>query len=349
MSARLGLAGALLLAAPALGAAERIPGARTTTRAAADPAPIVATLGRAGAEWVAWTVPGLPEAAGLCCSSGDWRVRRCTLAGREGGWGTSADSPAAEAPTELLVFAEIDHGRARSVRSAGPACPIDGAGRAVVWIDGVDPEASVAWLDGVVRSAGGRRMDDAGSGALAALAHHLSPAADRRLAGLAFDPGAGRERREEALFWSGAVRGPAGYELLDRALADGDDADLREQALFGLSQSPVPEARPRLLRAAREDGSAEVRGQALFWLSQDAPDPGIAADQILVAIAEDPDEEVREQGVFALSQLETGVDSLVRLLRESRDPEIRQQALFWLAQSEDPRALGELERILAAR
>ena len=56
---------------------------------------------------------------------------------------------------------------------------------------------------------------------------------------------------------------------------------------------------------------------------------------------------MREQAVFALSQLDGGVDWLVRLLREARDADVRRQALFWLGQSDDPRAFAEIERVLA--
>jgi hypothetical protein len=34
-------------------------------------------------------------------------------------------------------------------------------------------------------------------------------------------------------------------------------------------------------------------------------------------------------------------------MRTSRDPKVVRQALFWLGQSDDPRALAELEKILA--
>ncbi len=349
MSARLALAAALALAAPALAGPERIADARITARAAADPAPVVATLGAAAPEWLAWTVPGLPAAADLCCFTGNWRIRRCSLAGRDQGWGTQSDPDAAAPPTELLVLAEIERGRVTALRSAGPSCPIDGAGRTVTWLDGVDPDASLALLDGIARAAAPHRGEEAGDGALAALAHHLSPAADRRLAALAGDPGLDRDRREQALFWAGTSRGRAGYELLDRTLAAEPDADLRGPATFALSQSPVPEAAARLRRVAREDHDPEVRGQALFALTQEPARPEEAADWILDAIAHDADAEVREQGVFALSELEGGTAHLIRLLRETRDPELRRQALFWLGQSEDPQALAEIERLLASR
>ena len=350
MSAWLALAVALAFAPPALAGPERIAGARVAVRAAADPAPVLAALGTSGVEWAAWTVPGVAAVADLCCFGRDWRVRRCSLAGRNSGWGTRDDGAHPDdAAVELLVLVEVARGGARTVLPVGPSCPIDGAGRAVTWLDGVAAEASLALLDGIARVHPARADDEPADAALAALAYHRTPSADRLLAALAADAGLHRERRGQALFWSGQLRGRAGYDLLDRTLAGETDDDLREETLFALSESPVPEARPRLLRAAREDRAPEVRAQALFWLAESAPDPEQAAAWILDAIASDADAEVREQGVFALSQLEGGVAHLVRLLRENRDPELRRQALFWLGQSDDPRALAELEQILAER
>jgi hypothetical protein len=346
VSARAALVLALALAAPALAGPERITNARTRVRVAADPAPVASTLGASAPEWLAWTVPGLPAVADLCCFGRDWRSRGCSLAGRDQGWGTQTEGAPTSAPAELLVLVEIERGRPIALRSAGPSCPIAGAGRAVTWLEGVDPDASLAPLDTIARAAARHRSGEPGDAALAALAHHLSPAADHRLAALAGDRGLDPERRGEALFWAGSVRGRAGYELLDRTLAAEPATDLRGQATFALSQSPVPEAASRLRRVAREDRDPEVRGQALFALTQGPARPDEAAPWILDAIANDPDPEVREQGLFALSQLETGTAHLIRLLRETRDPGIRRQALFWLGQSEDPQAFAELARLL---
>ena len=343
-----GLAGlaAVAVAAPLSAGPERISDARLARRAASDPAPVVAALGAPTPEWVAWTAPGIAAAADLCCFGRDWKVRRCSLAGRDSGWGSRNDGGAPTGPTELTLLVEVERGQVRTIRTTGPACPIDGAGRAVTWLDGVRPEAGLALFEAVARRGSRAHGDDPGDEAMAAIAQHLSPDADRRLAALAADRGLEAERREQALFWAGAARGRAGYELLDRVLASEPDAGLREKALFALSQNPEPEARPRLLRAAREDRDPEVRGEALFWLAEDAPDPARAAAWILQVIAADADEEVREKGVFALAQLEGGADHLLRLLRESDDVEIRRRALFWLGQSDDPRALPALEEIL---
>lgn len=311
-------------------------------RTATDPAPLVAAAGRAGAEWLAWTVPGTPRSIELCCFDRDWRNRRCTLEGREGGWGSSRADGALEptAAAELHVLVEIDRGLPLRVRSLGADCPIEGRGRTLTWLDGVTPEASLAVLGRWVRTA----PDEVADGALAAIAYHLGAGADRLFGALADHSGLERERRETLYFWAGEARGHAGFELLDRRFDAERSADLREHMLFALTQNGSREAFARVRRAAVDDREPEVRSQALFWLAESGG-PGVASF-VLERIAADPSAEVREQGVFALSQLEEGVPELLRLLRERREPEVRRQALFWLAQSEDPRALAALEEVL---
>lgn len=332
-----------LVAAPPLGAAP--PAVRDATwiqRSATDPAPLVAAAGRDGAEWLAWTVPGTPRSIELCCFDRDWHNRRCTLEGREGGWGSSRAEGALEptAAAELHVLVEVDRGLPLRVRSLGADCPIEGRGRTLMWLHGVTPEASLALLGSWVRAT----PDVVADGALAAIAHHQGAGADRLFGALADHSGLERKRRETLYFWAGEARGRAGFELLDRRFDAERSGDLREHMLFALTQNGSPEAFARVRRAAVDDREPEVRSQALFWLAEsDAPG---AASFVLERIATDPSAEVREQGVFALSQLENGVPELLRLLREGREPEVRRQALFWLGQSEDPRALAALEEVL---
>jgi hypothetical protein len=310
-------------------------------RTAADPAPEIGAI--RGTRWIGWSVPGVPGAAEVCCWDRGWKTRGCTLAGRDSGWGTQREGAAPTAPSELRLLLEIDRGAPRSLKLVGESCRVDGAGRAVTWLEGVDPERSLALFDRLARESSNGEFPDR---AVAALAHHAGAGADRRLGALAEDRALPRDLREQALFWAGQARGRAGFELLERTLATESDSDLREKAIFALSQSDVTEAPGRIRRAAVDDRDPEIRAQALFWLAQsDAPEREVAAF-VLERIAADPDAEVREQGVFALSQLDDGVPHLVRLLESTRDREVRRQALFWLGQSDDPRAVAELERVL---
>lgn len=215
MSVRWALAAALALAAPALAAAERITGARLSVRSAADPAPVVAGLGAAAPEWVAWTAPGLAGAADLCCFGGDWRVRRCSLAGREQGWGTRSGDERPAAPAELLVLVEVERGRAIALQTAGPSCPVDGAGRAVTWLEGVRPETSLALLEGIARDRTLRRDEELAERALATLAH-LEGGTERLIRLLRETPD--RELRRQTLFWLGQSEDPRALAELTRLL-----------------------------------------------------------------------------------------------------------------------------------
>lgn len=331
----------LLAAAAATGAEPALEGGRLERRVASDPAAVARSLGSAGAEWLGYSVPGVADAEDLCCRSRRGRERVCSLAEESGGWGSEREQGAAETPADLIVLAEVERGRTLRLLPIGASCPVRADGRAIHWLAGIETEASLDWLVSV--AAGGAAEEVAGA-AVAALAHHEGPGADRHLRVLALDSDGESELRQAATFWSGAARGAGGYALLAEVLDGELDAELRRHALFALTLSSHPGALARLHRAATVDRDPEVRGQALFWLAQTGDDR--AAGWILEVIEGDADREVREQGVFALAQLDDGASHLVRLLREATEPGIRRQALFWLGQSDDPRALAALEKVL---
>ena len=244
----------------------------------------------------------------------------------------------------MIVLANARSGKVERLRLFSPECPVDGAGRRVVWLGTADPGASLALLERTVDDA---RDDDVGHGAMAAIGFHLDPRAGAILERRALDRTAPRPSREQALFWAAQTRGEAGVRLATRVLDTDPDSKLREHALFALTQCSPPHsaaAIERVKRAALEDRDPEVRGQALFWLAQSGA-PG-AGEWIAGRIDTERDGKVREQAVFALSQLDGGADWLLKVLRSHREPEIVRQALFWLGQSDDPRALEELTRIL---
>lgn len=340
---------ALLLAGAALPAAAQpdLLGGELLPRQATDPAAAVAALAPGEATWIGWSVPGLPEAAALCCQERRSRRSHCTLDASGGGWGSSRDQGRPTEPADLYILAQVESGAVRRLETVGASCPVEAAGHRVVWLEGVEAESSLSWIAALAwRTGSVESSEDLAERAVGAIAYHAAPAADRRLALLARDSNARRGVREAALFWSGELRGAAGFELLDAALATERDGDLREHAIFALTLSRDGRALPRLRRAATEDLDPDLRGQALFWLGQSG-DPR-AGGWILSAIESDRDGEVREQAVFALSQLEDGTPQLIRLLRESKDPDVRRQALFWLGQADDPRAIAALEDLLNA-
>lgn len=253
-----------------------------------------------------------------------------------------------ESDSGLVVLFRASGGEIQGVRALDDECGIDVGGLPFVWLDGVRPEESVAFLASLAGDLDGRHHgEDAAGSALAAIGLTGHSSADAALEALV-RPGRPLQLREQAAFWLGNSRGRRGYEVL-RAIAADDspgNEELRRHVTFALSQSAQPEAIATLIGMAKKDSSAEVRGQALFWLAQEAGDR--AAEAIRDAIRDDPDEEVKTKAVFALSQLKSGdgVAELIRVARTNRNPEVRKQAIFWLGQSKDPRALKFIEEIL---
>jgi hypothetical protein len=333
-------------------------------------APIFAEVQRGvrGTEWIGWAAPATADAE-MCCwnSWSDSRggcCRGCRLDGRrETARGTDATEPA-PAPLDeaerspklapvrlggasrLLVLLRAEPDGVRRVETYTEGCPIDAGGATLHWIEGVSPADSVAALVKLVRADGGeraaRRLAD---GALAAIAHHASDAADAALAGF-LAAGQPLSVRKQAAFWVGNARSGRGLDTLLRLAREDADAKFREQLAFVLTQAKDERATDALVLMAKQDESPRVRGQALFWLGQQASRKAVAT--IEGAIESDPDTEIKKKAVFALSQLprDEGVPLLIRTARGHSNPAVRKQAMFWLGQSEDPRALAFFEEVL---
>ena len=312
-------------------------------RAAENPLPGAvgkAAAGRAEPTWVAWSVPQAPTGR-LCCCCHERSPGReaCTLED-DRGFGASQDGEAG-VPARLEVFVKVEGGRVARVRAFSERCLAEAEGRGVAWLADVRPADSVAFLASL--PAGGERLREA---AMMAIAHHADPAADSVLEAFAA-PGEPEEGREKAAFWIGVARGKRGHAALARLVREDRTDRFREHVVFALSVSPEPAAIDTLLEVARADASSRVRGQALFWLAQKAGRK--ATEGIARALEEDPETDVKKKAVFALSQLprDEGVPLLLRTARTHRSPVVRREAIFWLGQSEDPRALGFFEEVLA--
>jgi HEAT repeat protein len=287
----------------------------------------------------------IPDASG-CCGM-------CRL---EGGGGVSMSTGdsiqrgsriSLESPTEFLVLARIESGVVVRLRTFTPDCDIDAGDMPIVWLTGVKPEDSIAWLSSLAVDAPDTVADKdrVGKQAIGAVALHDVPAADRALEGFVA-PSRPEWLRRDTAFWLGSTRGDAGARLLTRMIADDPSDKVREQVTFGLSVSKTPAALATLIGTARNDRSRKVRSQALFWLAQRAGKEALAT--IAGAIDADPDTEVKKKAVFALSQLpqDEGVPKLIEVARSNRNPEVRKQAMFWLGQSHDTRAVKFFEDIL---
>jgi len=214
----------------------------------------------------------------------------------------------------------VANGQVGRVRTFTPDCDIDAGGMPVVWLEGVKPADSVAWLSALVLSGGAatgdERYDRVAKPAVAAIALHDVPDADRALESFVA-PARPEALREDTTFWLGSARGESGVRLL--------------------------------IATATSDSNADVRGRALFWLAQKAGRQAMAA--ITNAIANDPDTDVKKKAVFALSQMpkDEGVPRLIEVARTNRNPEVRRQAMFWLGQSKDARAVAFFAEILGRK
>lgn len=306
-----------------------------------------------GVTWVGYMVPGNAAGRDACChtvtggvvSSGCCGLERgVTVVGRTN---TVERTVRLEPSPYVAVYLRFEAGTLSRAAAFGLDCEIDGSGQSVVWLNGVAPAESLAWL-------GRRASADTGNGraategAVTAIAFHADPAADGLLETLARSS-TGRSRGSSAAFWLGAARGAAGYDALLRLLGQVTGDKAREQLVFGLSVSKDSRALGTLFDMARHDASAGTRGQALFWIGQKAG--ARVADTLTQAVRDDPDTEVKTRAVFALSQLpkDEGIPRLIDIARTNRNPQVRKQAMFWLGQSKDPRALAFFETVLSAR
>jgi HEAT repeat protein len=306
---------------PAAAQTPRVTNAKVETRSAAaglekEFRALAASL--EGPAWIGYSVPMIAGRHQTCCCS--------------------SQPVKLEGSGELTVLFRVQQKSVGKIRTLSQECEFDAGGLPLYWLTAVRPPESLALLSSFVR-------DQTADSAIAAIALHLDPAADRTLEQFvaATQPEA---IRQKTAFWLGAARGRRGYELLRRMLRDDPSERVRDRVVFALSISKEPEALDAMIETARQDKSSHVRGQALFWLAQKAGKKAAAA--IKDAIENDPETEVKKRAVFALSQLrkDEGVPLLIQVARTNRNPAVRKQAIFWLGQSKDPRALDFFEEIL---
>jgi hypothetical protein len=120
----------------------------------------------------------------LCCwNRGDrrWQGQACALEGSHRHFVFSSDRPPALMESEnLVVLLRADNGKLDEMQAYSDSCELDAAGRDVVWLAGVEPEESVAFLGELAK--GGSAVQDE---ALMALALHATPAAPGKLTEIA--------------------------------------------------------------------------------------------------------------------------------------------------------------------
>ena len=306
--------------------------------------------------WMAYSVAAIPGHHPLCCGDG-WSdddresCGRCSLESDRDTNHTVSGSGSGvehlESQQEMVIFLRAADHRLTRIRVLAPGCEVDAGGLRVLWLNDVKPAESVAVLAALV-GPGFQGEDEprkVAHGALAAIATHADPAADRALDSF-IAPDQPEKLREQAGFWLGSARGAAGLRVLERMAKSDPSSHVRSQVAFDFSVSREPATVDDLIRLAHDDENGHVRGQALFWLAQKAGKRAAAA--ITDAIENDPDTAIKRSAVFALTQMsrDEGVPLLIQVARSNKNPEVRKQAFFWLGQSKDPRALAFFEEIL---
>ena len=306
------------------------------------------------AQWIGYAVPEVVSDREVCCadSNGNWK-RDCGLCRLEGGdhginMNSRNDSVNLETAQAIAILFRAENKKIMRIRVVSAGCTVDAGGLPFVWLTGVKPAESVAFLGGYARGESFNEGVDKNLGheSLTAIALHADESADRALESFV-RPSEREELRKQASFWLGEARGKAGLVTLQRMAKGDPSTEVRAQVTFALSVSRDPAAVDVMIRMAKEDESSHVRGQALFWLAQKAGKK--AAATITGAIENDPDTEVKKKAVFALSQMpkEEGVPKLIEVAQTNRNPAVRKQAMFWLGQSNDPRALAFFEKVLS--
>jgi hypothetical protein len=312
-----------------------------------------------GLFWIGYSVPAIEGGRESCCgdySDYHWNAcGRCFLnsTGEHGSRHSRPDAVVAmvpahlEGPGQVSILLRAEDHRINRVRAFSEECEVDADKVRVVWLTGVKPAESAAYLQSLMTASGSGEegFREPATGALTAIALSAGPEANKALESFV-DPGRPEKLRSQAAFWLGSTRGVTGLRVLERMAKSDPSSRVRAQVAFAYSTSHESAAVDDLIRMAHDEASEHVRGQALFWLAQKAGKR--AAGAITEAIENDPDTRLKRSAVFALTQMppDEGVPLLIQVARNNKNPEVRKQAFFWLGQSKDPRALAFFEEVL---
>ena len=223
---------------------------RETTRGI--DAEIQAVAGQGGPAWLAYRVSTVRGPQHMC-NSNNWSSTKVML----------------EPATELTVLVRLENGRIERLQTATPDCEVDAGGLPVVWLNGISPEQSAAWLTAQIKSAetSGQREPRIVDSALRALIWHPGNEPINTVVTLARD-----DRRpyvrSQALFWLSQRAGQQAVGAIRNAVDNDPETEVKRKAVFALSQLPKDEGVPMLIEIARNNRNREVRRQAMFWLGQ---------------------------------------------------------------------------------
>ena len=205
---------------------------------------------RPAAAWIGYRVP-IQRRRDVSIQSYDGCCGRCRLA----------------PPTDLVVLARVQQGAVVELRPLAVDCDMDAGGMPLVWFDGVNPDASVAWLSTLVKQdEATRRVSD---NALSAIAQHTGTAASKAL--VQFAQTGTTQMRGRALSWLAQRAASEALPAIDAALKD-PELDVKKAAVNAIARFPNQEGVPKLIDVARTHANAEVRRQAMLRLG-DSKDP----------------------------------------------------------------------------
>ena len=138
--------------------------------------------------WGAYGVPGTGRRMiGCWQSGGHWKSAPCRSGCSlerhkdDGSFSISDDEEDCRGSNDLRILYRVAEGRIGKIRALSDLGPVDAGNLRVVWLEGVDPAASVAFLESLLSSdLDGSSRDDDDKPALTALAMHGDPSADAR-------------------------------------------------------------------------------------------------------------------------------------------------------------------------
>jgi HEAT repeats len=202
--------------------------------------------------WIAYRVATVRGPQHMC-NSNNWTSTKVML----------------EPATELTVLVRVENSRIDRIQTATPDCEVDAGGLPVLWLEGISPAQSAAWLTAQIKSAdtAAQRSPKIVDSALRALIWHPDDDPINTVVALA------REDRRpyvrsQALFWLSQRAGQQAVGAIRNAIDNDPETEVKRKAVFALSQLPKDEGVPMLIEIARNNRNREVRRQAMFWLGQ---------------------------------------------------------------------------------
>jgi hypothetical protein len=202
--------------------------------------------------WVGYRVPTVRGPQHMC-NSNSWTSTKVML----------------EPATELTILVRVENRRIDRLQTVTPDCEVDAGDLPVIWLEGVTPAQSAAWLTAQITSTdtSGQREPRVVLSALAGLIWHSGDEPINTIVATARD-----DRRpvvrSQALFWLSQRAGQQAVSAIRSAVDNDPETEVKRKAVFALSRLPKDEGVPLLIEIARNNRNREVRKQAMFWLGQ---------------------------------------------------------------------------------